>query len=60
MKSYIQNNDVNRQYYKQIFDDNVIEVILIKDFIDKKNVKSVYNKDFKFHSTLLILKKNPL
>jgi hypothetical protein len=48
---YIQDNNVNKEYYKQIFDDNVVEVIVIKDFIDKKDVKSVYNKDFKFHST---------
>jgi hypothetical protein len=48
---YIQDNNVNRQYYKQIFDDNVIEVILIQDFNDMKNQKIIYNKDFKFHSS---------
>jgi hypothetical protein len=29
---YIQDNNVNKEYYKQIYDDNVVEVIVIKDF----------------------------
>lgn len=51
MKPYIEDNQENRNYYKQIFEDNVIEVIHIVDFIDEKNVKRIYNKDMKFHYT---------
>lgn len=47
----IQDNNENREYYKQIFNDDVIEVICYVNYMDQQNVKNVYNKTRKFHNS---------